>query len=1436
LPVCVVLTLCGIAIRAFATEPISGYTPPAIDSTDINEADYESLLDIPRQAVRGLRTTVSADPLPASFDWRTENPQILVAARDQNPYGSCWAFAATAVMEGSAVQNGLTATSIMLSPKQLVYAAYNSQTFETPAGYSALNAGGNSLYSAAALGKWFGPVDEARVPYGTSTAITDPAIYAASDYHLREMRMLPMPKNNTTAQAAYSAENVETIKRAVKTWGPVATAFYWGNYWKSSTNSPYNSTVYYYCNNSHYNPADPYGNPLGVNIPNHAVVIVGWDDSISRTNFNTNIDSQPPGDGAWLIRNSWGPTFGQAGYFWMSYYDKSMDTSEYFSIEDVSNYDHNYYWDAMGWIGGEIENDGDAADAAQIANVFTSTATTTVAQELRAVSFYTDEPDTDYEIAVYLNPTDGSPTGPLQADVADGAALTITGNKVYAGLYTVDLDIPVYLPAGQTFSVVVTLSRTDGVDAIPVEASDSGTTLQGDPASGLLSTGVDGLDIAPGQSYYRFTAAPGDSSPVTDPVWTDVYDTVSAPNSDYADCGNVNVKALTVDTSATAAARYTIGFDSCGGTSVPATTIASGAPYGTLPTPTRAGCDFLGWFTESVEGTQVTAATTATENRILYAHWGYVITFDARGHSADTTVTLSGGHALTTLPADITRAGYTFAGWWTEPDGGFPIAAGIFPAGSTAYYARWTCTITYDARGGSSTPATQTVFDGATVTLPTATRAGYTFGGWWTAATAGSQVGSDWHAGGDITLHAHWNSTVSFDVNGGDTATTPPPIVVAQDSAYGPLPTAMRAGYTFDGWYTAPGGGVRVGSDDYPAGGDATLYARWVSVVVWDARGFSTDTTRAVAFGSAVGTLPADVTRAGYTFAGWWTAADGGTQVTAAAVPPGNVTYYARWTCTVSFDTHGGTAAPALTVFQGQSVTLPAVSRVSYSFAGWWTDATGGTQLTGSYTPAGDITLHAHWCSRIVLNANGGITPVTTQLLIADGDAYGALPTTTRIGYTFGGWWTDATGGTQVQAGDIATGNRTLYAHWLSTVTFNARGGSAVAARTVDYGQPLGALPSGVTRAGYTFGGWWTAADGGTQVTAATVPTGDVTYYARWTWTVSFDTRGGSTVSALTRYDNQTAAPGNPTKPGYTFDGWWTAGTGGTRVATPIAAGSTNGSITLYAHWGSTVTWDARGGSTVGLRLVPEGSAIGSLPTPTRTKARLLGWYTLPAGNGVQVDAGFVPNGNTQLYAHWMMQVAFNTRGGSSVSTTEIAQGSVIGTLPVTTRAGYVFAGWSTDGADSGGGIIDAGFVVYDPLTLYARWTAIGGSSQTGGSQTGQATTPGGNTGTSASTTQQTVQVAKPKRTAIKKLTVGKRKVTVTWKKVGSISKYQLRYRIRGKKAWKYKLVSAKQTKLVLKKLKRAKRYQIQVRSYCLRGSKRLYSPWSATKTTKRVR
>ena len=260
-----------------------------------------------------------------------------------------------------------------------------------------------------------------------------------------------------------------------------------------------------------------------------------------------------------------------------------------------------------------------------------------------------------------------------------------------------------------------------------------------------------------------------------------------------------------------------------------------------------------------------------------------------------------------------------------------------------------------------------------------------------------------------------------------------------------------------------------------------------------------------------------------------------------------------------------------------------------------------------------------------------------------NGHTIGTLPTPTRTGYTFTGWYTEPTGGSKVDSTTKLTKSTTLYAQWKKityTISFNANGGSVgTSKKTVEYGSTLGTLPT-PTRTGYTFTGWYTAASGGSKVYSTTKSTKSMTLYAQWklnTYTIKFDGNGG-TVGVEKKwvdYGNAMEFMPTPKRSGYTFTGWYTAKTGGTKV---YSTTKVTKSMTLYAQWKIktyTINFNGNGG-TVGVakKWVNHGNAMEFMPTPKRSGYTFTGWYTAKSG-GTKVYSTTKPTKNMALYAQW---------------------------------------------------------------------------------------------------------------------------------------------------------------------------------------------------------
>ena len=379
---------------------------------------------------------VSADravSYPSSY--KTAN---LPAIRNQGGYGVCWAFSTISLLEINLLKNKLVSDDIDLSEFHLVNFTYNNVT--DPLGGSAGDTttflrssnsvtqnGGDIRMAFNSLMDWEGAVDETLVPYtaevaGTinTTGLSDDLARKNTKIHLQNYYKVNMT-------------NQTDVKQAITDYGALSISYY--AYGGHSSNKYYNSsTAGYYC----------YDSNTGTN---HAVTVVGWDDNYSKDNFPT----EPEGDGAWIVRNSWGSYFGENGYFYLSYYDKSTKVEGYaVEAQTSDNYDNNYQYDGTGWF--SYMGYSGYGGTNKYANVFTAKANESKAENIEAVSFEDySSAGCKYNISIYTNLTDVSDpeSGTLEC--------TQSGQTTFDGAYTIKLNNPVYVEDGTIFSVVVEL-------------------------------------------------------------------------------------------------------------------------------------------------------------------------------------------------------------------------------------------------------------------------------------------------------------------------------------------------------------------------------------------------------------------------------------------------------------------------------------------------------------------------------------------------------------------------------------------------------------------------------------------------------------------------------------------------------------------------------------------------------------------------------------------------------------------------------------------------------------------------------------------------------------------------------------------------------------------------------------------------------------------
>lgn len=382
--------------------------------------------------------------------------------------------------------------------------------------------------------------------------------------------------------------------------------------------------------------------------------------------------------------------------------------------------------------------------------------------------------------------------------------------------------------------------------------------------------------------------------------------------------------------------------------------------------------------------------------------------------------------------------------------------------------------------------------------------------------------------------------------------------------------------------------------------GDPTVYTHPVNVagITFDTQGGSSVPAQAVAIGGTA-SVPETPTRDGYVFSKWTTDVAGEHEYDFATTVSATITLYAQWTeaKTVTFDVQGGSEIAAQQVQTGKLAVRPEnPERVGYAFAGWYTSAdTSGSEYDFTAAVNDDVTLYAKWTPNmyaVTFDSQGG-SAVDAQQVAYGG--YATQPATpTRDGYTFVGWTTDAAGTTPYGFGMPVTGGITLYAKWddagatYHTVTIHLNDGDDYSSDLpqdmtlfVKEGEKLTIPDSAPSRGGYRFAGLTSDEQRKTDYDAGTAVTADMTLYAKWvkTWTVTFDTAGGSAVNSQTVDDGGVAvAPDpSPTRDDCRFTGWQYDGKSydfGSKVT---------GDITLTAQWVRTahqwtITFDLNGG------------------------------------------------------------------------------------------------------------------------------------------------------------------------------------------------------------------------------------------------------------------
>jgi len=395
--------------------------------------------------------------------------------------------------------------------------------------------------------------------------------------------------------------------------------------------------------------------------------------------------------------------------------------------------------------------------------------------------------------------------------------------------------------------------------------------------------------------------------------------------------------------------------------------------------------------------------------------------------------------------------------------------------------------------------------------LPTPTRQGFVFDGWHYDLELNVPVNSTFIPEEDIMVYASWipEYEVKFNTNGGNTLSSLI-YIEGENAKLSDFPQTSRPGFVFQGWYL-DSNFINPVSENTEINQDLEVYARWIQVfeILFDSNGGNIINPIEILENETflITELPT-VERPGFVFDGWYLDANLNQPVTDNILVSANIMIYAKWLeiFSVRFETNQGSQVSSINFVEGENLNsseIPVPTRPNYVFDGWFSDSSLTQRLSSSVQVNSEMVIYAGWILANELSFETNSELSIPSIIRTDDEPIllSDLPSLSREGFIFNGWYLDQNFNTKVSEDIILESNVVIYAKWIQMyqIQFNTNGGSSL--NTIQIREDLVLASNDLpqpTRTGYTFLGWYYDAQFSRKVQENIEINDDSILYARW--------------------------------------------------------------------------------------------------------------------------------------------------------------------------------------------------------------------------------------------------------------------------------------------------------------------------------------------------